>query len=87
MPTLVTQLTIGDYDKWRPIFDKHQDLRDKAGFKNIQIYRHADNPKEVIVMGEASDVAKAKEGLSSPEMRAAMQEAGVVGPPRVHWVS
>jgi erythromycin esterase-like protein len=68
MPTLVTQLTIGDYDKWRPIFDKHQDLRDKAGFKNIQIYRHADNPKEVIVMGEASDVAKAKEGLSSPEL-------------------
>ena len=23
MPTVVLQLTIGDYAKWRPVFDKH----------------------------------------------------------------
>jgi hypothetical protein len=33
MPTLAVQLTIGDYAKWRPVFDKHKPLRDKAGFE------------------------------------------------------
>ncbi len=49
MATLAVQLTIDDYAKWRPVFDKHKALRDKAGFKNIRVYRDADNPKEVIV--------------------------------------
>jgi hypothetical protein len=28
-------------------------LRDEAGITNIQVYRHADNPKEVIVGANA----------------------------------
>jgi hypothetical protein len=52
MPHMAVQLTIGDYAKWRPVFDKHNPLRDKAGIKNTQVYRNADDPKEVIVWGE-----------------------------------
>ena len=84
MPHMAVQLTIGDYAKWRPVFDKHKPLRDKAGIKNTQVYRNADDPKEVIVWGETSDVAKAREALASQELKAAMKEAGVVGPPKVH---
>jgi hypothetical protein len=73
MPVFV-QLTINDYSKWRLVFDKNKHLRDRAGFRNIEVYWNTDNPKEVIVTREAADVAKAREGLS----------AGVVGPPRVH---
>jgi hypothetical protein len=28
---LQLKLTIGDYAKWKPVFDKHKPLRDKAG--------------------------------------------------------
>lgn len=49
MPALAVQLTIGDYAKWRPVFDKHKSLRDKAGLTNTKVYRNADNPKELIV--------------------------------------
>lgn len=52
MATLAVQLTIGDYAKWRPVFDKHKPLRDKADMKNVRVYRDADNPKEVIVWGK-----------------------------------
>jgi hypothetical protein len=42
MPTLAAQITIGDYAKWRPVFDKHKPLRDKAGLMNVRVYRDAD---------------------------------------------
>ena len=87
MAVAFVQLTINDYTKWRAVFDQHKDLRDKAGLTNIQVYRNADNLKDVIVSGEAADTEKATNGLLNPEMRAAMQEAGVVGPPRIHWTS
>ena len=86
MATLAVQLTIGDYAKWRPVFDKHKPLRDKANIKNVRVYRDADNPKEVIVWGEAADAQKVREALTSEEIKGAMKEAGVVGPPKIHVI-
>jgi erythromycin esterase-like protein len=87
MPTLAVQLAIGDYAKWRPVFDKHKTLRDKAGLTNVRVYRDADNPNEVIVWGETSDVVKVREALGGQEIRSAMQEAGVVSPPKIHVIA
>jgi hypothetical protein len=87
MPMLFTQFTVADYAKWRPIFDKQKDLRDKSGMRNVEVYRHSDNPNEVIVMGEADDPAKVREVLGSPEMKENMQRAGVVSVPKSHWTS
>jgi erythromycin esterase-like protein len=86
MPTLAAQITIGDYAKWRPVFDKNKPLRDNAGLRNVRVYRDADNPKELIIWSETSDVAKAREALNGSEIRSAMQEAGVVDPPKVHVI-
>jgi len=77
MPTIAAQVTIGDYAKWRL----------KAGLANVRVYRDADNPGQLIVWSETSDVAKAREALNSPKIRSAMQEAGVVGPPKIHVIS
>jgi hypothetical protein len=63
------QITIGDYAKWRPIFDKHKPLRDRAGQNNVRAYRGADNPKELVIWSEVSDAAKAREALGSPEIK------------------
>ncbi len=86
MPILAAQITVGDYAKWRPVFDKNKPLRDKAGLTNVRVYRNADNPKELVIWSETSDATKAREALSGPEVRSAMQEAGVVGPPKIHVI-
>ena len=86
MPTLAAQITIGDYAKWRPVFDKNK-IRDKAGLTNVRVYRDADNPKELIIWSETADAAKARDALGSSEVRSAMQEAGVVGPPKIHVIA
>jgi hypothetical protein len=54
---------------------------------NVHVYRDADNPKELIIWCETSDAAKAREALNGPEIRSAMQEAGVVGPPKIHVIA
>jgi quinol monooxygenase YgiN len=87
MSIIAAQVTIADYAKWRPVFDKNKSLRDKAGLANVRVYRDADNPRELIVWSETSDATRAHEALNGAEMRTAMQEAGVVGPPKIHVIS
>jgi hypothetical protein len=86
MSVLAVQLTINDYSTWRPAFDRAQSLRDKAGLRNTRVYRDADNAKEVLVWSETDDLAKAREGVTGPDIRKAMQDSGVIGPPRVHAI-
>ena len=87
MPTVVVQITIGDYAKWRAGFDKAKPFRDKAGITNTQVYRNADKENALIVLSETSDLTKAREVLASPELGKAMQDAGVVGLPKIGILS
>jgi hypothetical protein len=53
----------------------------------VRVYRDADNPKELIIWSETSDAAKAREAINGSEIRTAMQEAGVAGPPKIHVIA
>jgi hypothetical protein len=86
MASMAVQLTIGDYAKWRPTFEKFKHLRTAAGLRGERVYRDTNRENEVLVWGDTDDVAKVRQALAGPEMRAAMQEAGVVGPPKIHVV-
>jgi hypothetical protein len=86
MPMLVVQQTIGDYSKWRAGFDKAGPLRDKAGIYNARVFRDTDSPDKVLVLSETQDLPKARTVLTGPEVQKAMQEAGVIGPPKIHVI-
>ena len=86
MSKLVVELKIGDYNKWRSVFDKNKPWRDQAGFKNIRIYRNADDSNDVVLLGETSDTRKLRKAMTAPELRVIMREAGVVGTPLVHII-
>jgi hypothetical protein len=86
MPKLVTQITIGDYAKWRAGFDKAAPFREKGGMNNVQVFRDVDNPNSVLIWSDIDDPAKARVVMDSPELRKAMQDAGVVGAPKIHLI-
>ena len=67
MAKLATQITFGDYAKWRAGFDKAAPLREKAGMKNVQVYRDVDNPSSGLIWSDIDDPAKARAVLDSPE--------------------
>ena len=87
MANIAVQLTIGDYDDWRPVFNKHKQMREeKVGIKSEQVYCDADNPTEVLLWFETADAARAREVIQSDDVKAAMKEAGAVGPPKIYVI-
>ena len=87
MPIVALQVTISDYAKWRPVFDKYRSARALAGFKNERVFRNIDDPNDVIIWGEATSGAKLRKALASQELKAAMKEAGgVEGTLKLHVI-
>ncbi len=87
MPIVALQVTISDYAKWRPVFDKYRSARALAGFKNERVFRNIDDPNDVIIWGEATSGAKLRRALASQELKAAMKEAGgVEGTLKLHVI-
>ena len=50
-------------------------------------FRSADDPNEVIVLQDVTDVAKARTWLGSDETKAAMQKGGVLGSPSIRFAA
>ena len=87
MPTVALQITVSDYAKWRPIFDKYRSVRAEPGFKNERVFRNVDDPNEVIIWGEATSSPKLRRALASADLKAAMKQAGgVAGTLKLHVI-
>ena len=74
---------IGDYDTWRPVFDADAARREAAGMTNVSVLRDVDDPSSIWLVGDG-DPDKFNEMMQDPELAAAMQQAGVTGPPQVY---
>jgi hypothetical protein len=65
MAYIVTRIQVGDYERWRPMFD--QDMpraREKA--TTVRVLRSVDDPNEVVIhmeFGSADDAVEARERL------------------------
>jgi hypothetical protein len=69
---IITQINVGDYDTWRPMFDQDRPhAREKA--KLQRVFRMVDDPNHVFVFLEFDSVADAEEA------RQRLVESGVLG--------
>ncbi len=65
MAFIMTRIQVGDYDAWKPNFDKDvpQTRRDAKGYR---IYRSVDDPNQVFIQvefGSADDARAGRERL------------------------
>jgi hypothetical protein len=61
MAFIMTRINVGDYDAWKPSFDKDiPRTREKA--KGYRLLCNVDDPGEVFVMVEFASAGDAKEG-------------------------
>lgn len=86
MASIVIHHNVKDYNVWRPIYDAHEKSRTSAGITNAKVFRRAEDPNELVVLADVADVAKARSWTTSDDLRSAMQKAGVVGPPKIHFI-
>ena len=77
---------VANYGVWRKAFDAFAPTQKKLGVIRSAVYRSADNPNDVTVVHDFHSVDEAKAFAASPELKAAMEKAGVKGAPQI-WIT
>lgn len=83
MALLAVQLTVQDFGAWRSTYDSLDELQRDWGVVEASVHRMTCTPNVVLVLRHFATVAQAQGFLTSREVEAAMQRAGVIGNPRV----
>jgi hypothetical protein len=78
---------VRDFSEWKPGYDAHFPKRAEAGLAEKQLLRGIEDPNEVIVLFEAEDIDRAKAFAESADLRATMQEVGVVDKPDIYFLN
>jgi hypothetical protein len=81
---LIVKHAVADYARWKTIFDANSANRQAAGSKGGQVLRSADDPNEVVILLEWDVLENARQFSQREEVRATMEEAGVLGSPEFY---
>ncbi len=82
MPHLFVRHTVEYFDKWKLAYDADASANHSSyGLSNIGLHRGIDNPNDVTAVFKVESVARAQEYMGSDQLKEAMMEAGVQGPP------
>ena len=87
MASMLVQHSVKDYAEWKNVYDSVADLRASNGELSDQIYRDASDPNNLTVVFKWNSLANAQKYANSPELKAAMEKAGVEGPPDIHFLN
>jgi len=72
---------VKEYSAWKEGYMAHDSLRQAFGISHYVIGRGMDDSNMVIVIDKITDVQKVKEFSTLPNLKEAMEKAGVSGPP------
>ena len=72
---------VGDYNRWKEVFDGLSELKMRYGWKRYRIFQVAGDRTDLLVMEEFDSVEQARNYLESKDLKNAMQLAGVTGTP------
>lgn len=78
---VLARFKVADYEKWREVFVSKAELRQSFGCTGTHIFYNAKDHGDVIINLQWDSEENATRFQNSDEMKQAMQEAGVVGPP------
>ncbi len=79
--------TAADYAAWRKGYDAFDATRRTLGVTGQAVYRGADDPNDITASHDFKTAAAAKAFAASPELKAAMEKAGVTGPPAIWFTT
>ncbi len=86
MINVLVKHRVEDYNKWRPAYDEHAKARKAGGSKGAVVHRDANDPQGVVVITQWEDMAHALAFTQAPELKTAMQKAGVIGMPEIYFL-
>jgi len=87
MASMLIQAQAKDFAAWKKVFDSSAGLRSSKGGISSQIFNDASDPNKITVIIKWDLLANAQKFAHSPELRAAMEKAGVVGQPNISFLN
>jgi hypothetical protein len=87
MATIIVHHEVKDYDTWRKVFDGVEGLRRDGGETSAKVFRSEENPNHVTAILDYTSVDAARAWFANDTLKAKMMEAGVVGPPQIHFLA
>ena len=84
---MLVQHKVKDFADWKNVYDSVADLRASNGELSDQIYREASDPNSLTIVFKWDSLANAQKYAQSPELKAAMEKAGVEGPPKIYFLN
>lgn len=86
MTYLLIRHRVADFATWKPVYDAHAPARTAAGLTDVDLLRDLDDPNQIVLLFEVSDLQKAREFVDSPSLRDAMSNAGVIDKPDLYFL-
>jgi len=82
---LITTVThsVKDFSSWKKVYDSAEKLRQNAGVNDYLLLRSLSDKNLVTVLGTSSSAAKFNQFVSNPDLKTAMDNAGVISKPEV----
>ena len=87
MASMLVQHQVKDFSEWKNVYDSVAELRASSGELSDQIFRDANDPNKLTVIFKWDSLANAQKYAQSPELKAAMEKAGVNGPPKIDFLN
>jgi antibiotic biosynthesis monooxygenase (ABM) superfamily enzyme len=83
MAYMFVRHSVQDYEAWKSVFESVSDLRRRNGEESYQILREGNGSSELVALFQWDNLDNARRYAASPELKEAMQRAGVVGKPEI----
>lgn len=80
---LLCKHEVGDYTKWRRVFDSHAEAQRESGLHLLHVLRDIADPNLVVLLFRVDDVRKAKAFTEAPSANEAAESSGVIGVPEI----
>jgi quinol monooxygenase YgiN len=87
MAIMLVQHNVKDFAEWKKGFDSAVGFRKSSGELSVQILRDASDPNSLTLINKWNSMENAQKFAHSPELKAAMEKAGVVGAPNIHFLN
>lgn len=81
--TLIVRHSVADYANWRKVFDSVAALQAKHGVTGSEVLQLPGDKNDVTVIHHFPTLGQAQALVGDPELKSAMERAGVAGPPRI----
>jgi len=87
MASMLVQHHTKDYSAWKKVYDDQAGFRRSSGQLSEQVFHDASDPNKLTLLFKWDSVANAQKFSQSPELRAAMEKAGVDGAPVISFLN